>query len=73
MVLEEQYSDLVESDLEAVYGPVKAQLDQVNAAIAQAVANDERDMQRMEAQADREQTEQDEHNKFLARMRMERR
>ena len=72
MVLEEQYSDLVESDLEAVYGPVKAQLDQVNAAIAQAVANDERDMQRMEAQADREQTEQDEHNKFLARMRMER-
>jgi hypothetical protein len=27
----------------------------------------------MEAQADREQTENDEHNKFLARMRMERR
>jgi len=37
------------------------------------VANDERNMQRMEAQADREQTENDEHNKFLARMRMERR
>lgn len=72
MVLQEQYTDLLESDLESVYGPVKTQLDLIAVAIKQAVAQNERDMQRMEAEGDRAQTETDEHNKFLARMRMER-
>jgi hypothetical protein len=72
MVLEEQYYDLLESDDETLYGPVKVQMDLIDVAVKQQVEQAERAMQRREAAADREQTETDEHNKFLARMRMER-
>lgn len=73
LALEEQYGDLLESDDEKLYGSVKEQLDLINAAIKQQVEQDERAMQRMESAADQQQTKIDEHNKFLARMRMERR
>lgn len=72
MVLQEQYTDLLESDLEEVYGPVKVQLDLIAAAIAQATKQNEREMQRMETQGDLDQTRIDELNKFLERCKMER-
>ena len=72
MVLQEQYSDLLESDNEEIYGPIKQKLDLINAAIKQGMEQDERDMQRREAEGDRAQTGIDELNKFVARCRMER-
>ena len=72
MVLQEQYSDLLESDNEEIYGPIKQKLDLINAAIKQGIEQTERDMQRCEAAGDRAQTSIDELNKFVARCRMER-
>lgn len=71
MVLQEQYDDLLESDDASMYGPVKAQLEQIDNALATMRQQDEREMQRMEAEGDREGTRREELNKFLARCRME--
>jgi hypothetical protein len=71
MVLQEQYTDLLESDDASVYGPVKEQLEKVDNAIATIHMQDEKKMQRLEAEGDRNQTREEELKKFLMRCQME--
>lgn len=71
MVLQEQYDDLLESDDASMYGPVKAELEKIDNALATIRRQDEREMQCQEAEGDREGTRREELAKFLARCRME--